>query len=296
MSSSSVGPLPTKQNIHQFLAKDVDEYFPPMYWLFQQDIKNHITYKLSKAKANDAIEICVQETFEKTFASLKRKTTEEILRLDRFEAWLIKIAENVVNDWYDKNRSYFTTVLPKTRARLTIYVDSIDLEGSESGKQPLDIPDGDEQKQPESTLLWKEKRTELREYMNMLPEKNRLAIKLHFFDGLTLEQIASKRGLILSTVKARVYRGIGMLYDYFVVVQALDEMKESIRTYILKIPSSCGTVMKLHFLEGMKLPDVAIRCNYSVEKVKRLLYHGTSIVATHLRAENEKRMQEEGEY
>jgi RNA polymerase sigma factor (sigma-70 family) len=295
MSSSSVGPLPTKQNIHQFLAKDVDEYFPPMYWLFQQDIQNHITYKLSKAKANEAIEICVQETFVKTFVSLKRKTTEEILRLDRFEAWLIKIAENVVNDWYDKNRSYFTTALPKTRARLTLYIESIALEGNESGEQRPDVPDEDKQKQPENALLWKEKLTELREYVNMLPERNRSAIKLHFYDGLKLDQIADQRKQNLNTVKAHVRRGIHMLRDYFLVVQALNEigeMKASVITSIRMIPSPCGKVMRLHFLEGMKLPDVAISCNYSVDQVKRLLYHGASIVATHLR----RRMTEESEY
>jgi RNA polymerase sigma factor (sigma-70 family) len=189
-----------------------------------------------------------------------------------------------VNDWYKENRSYFTTALPKTRARLTLYIGSIELEGSESGEQRPDVPDEDEQKQPENALVWKEKLTELREYANMLPERNRIAIKLHFFDGLKLDQIADQRKQNLNTVKAHVRRGIHMLYDYFVVVKALDEMKESVKTSILMIPSPCGKVMRLHFLEGMKLPDVAVRCNSSVDTVKRLLYHGARIVATHLQA------------
>ena len=295
MSSSNVGSLPTKQNIHQFLAKDVDAYFTPMFKLFQQDIRNYIAYKLSNAGSNEAIDDCIQEIFEKTFVSLKRKTAEEILKLDRFEAWLKKIAESVVNDWFKENRSYFTTALPKTRARLTIYIESIALEGNENGEQRLDILDEDAQKQPEIALVWKEKLAELREYVNMLPERNRSAIKLHFFDGLKLEQIANLRKLKLSTVKTHVHRGNHMLHDYFLVVRALneiDEMQASVITYIRMIPSSCGKVMRLHFLEGMKLPDVAISCNYSVDRVKRLLYHGASIVAAHL----QQRTNEESEY
>ena len=159
---------------------------------------------------------------------------------------------------------------------------------SESGEQRLDVTDRDELKQPEKALVWKEKRIELREYVNMLPEQYRIAIRLHYFNELKLEQIASQRNLALNTVKAHVYRGIKMLSDYFAVVQALDETKEKMITFLKMIPSSCGTVMRLHFLEGMKLPDVAIRCNYSNNKVKRLLYHGANIVVTHLQAKHER--------
>jgi RNA polymerase sigma factor (sigma-70 family) len=288
MCSTDAALLPTKQNVQHFLAEDVDKHYSSMYLLFQQDIRNYIAYKLHAVKSQEAIDDCVQETFERAYSALKRKSPENILELDYFRAWLIAIAENVVLRWQEKNSDYFTTVLPRTRTRIKIFFESIELKMSESGEQRLDVADRDELKQPETALVWKEKRTELREYVNMLPEQYRIAIRLHYFNELKLEQIASQRKLALNTVKAHVYRGIKMLSDYFAVVQALDETKEMVTTSIRMIPSSCGTVMRLHFLEGMKLPDVAIRCNYSNNKVKRLLYHGANIVITHLQAKNER--------
>ncbi len=288
MRSTGEASLLSNENIHQFLAKDVDTYFTDMYMLFQQHIRNYIAHEPGMAKSNEAIEDCAQETFKRAFKALKRRSPEDILKLDHFKGWLIAIAKNVVLSWHDKNRSHFETSLPGTGARLKLYVESIELESSGSSEQRLDIPDGDEQKQPEKALMWKEKLAELREYVYMLPEQYRIAIQLQYFDELKLDQIAILQKKTLSAVKTHVRRGIQMLSDYFMVVQALEEMKEDVLTYILLIPSSCGTVMKLHFLEGMKLPDVAIRCNYAENKVKRLLYHGTNIVATHLRAKDEK--------
>lgn len=288
MHSTDEALVPTKQNIQHFLARDIDTHYSFMYMLFQQDIRNHIAHKLNVAKSPEAIDDCVQETFERVFKALKRRSPEKILELDNFRAWLITIAENVVLHWHEKNGAHFTTIAPKTRARLKIYLEPIEQERSDGEEQRLDVPDRDEQRQPEKALVWKERRAELREYVNMLPEQYRIAIQLHYFNELKLEQIASLHKLALSTVKANVYRGIRMLTNYFAVVQALDETKEKVITSIHMIHSSCGTIMRLHFLEGMKLPDVAIRCNYSNNKVKRLLYHGASIVVTQLKAKNEK--------
>ncbi|MEO8972835.1 MAG: sigma-70 family RNA polymerase sigma factor [Ktedonobacteraceae bacterium] len=276
------------QHIHELLAKNVDHYFPDMFRAFEKDVRSHVAHKLGSARSNEAIDDCVMRTFEGAYFSLKRKSSEDILRLENFKGWLLTIAGHVVLRWHEKNRQHIITTLPKTRARLKIYVETIELEMSESGEQRLDVPDPEGQNQPEKALEQKEARTELREFVDMLPEQYRIAVQLHYFDELKLEQIANQRQQALSAVKAHVYRGIRMLHDYFVVVQALDEMKETVRAYIEMIPTSCGIVMRLHFLEGMKLHNVAVRCKYSDDKVKRNLYHGAHIVATQLHTKNER--------
>ncbi len=49
--------------------------------------------------------------------------------------------------------------------------------------------------------------------MAHLPAEYREAIVLRFFDGLTLEEIATVTGAPLSTVKSRVYRGLHLLLE-----------------------------------------------------------------------------------
>lgn len=276
------------QHIHELLAQNVDYYFPAMFKAFEKDVRSHVAHALGSARSNETIDDCVMETFESAYFALKRKSPEEILRLEYFKGWLLAIAGHVVLRWHRRNKQHIMAPLPKTGVKLKIYVESIELEMSESGEQRLDVSDLDGQNQPEKALEQKEAQAELKEFVDMLPEQYRIAVQLHFFAELKLEQIASQRQQSLNTVKGHVYRGIKMLYDYFVVVHALDEMKETVRAYIELIPASCGKVMRLHFLEGMKLHTVAVHCKYSDDKVKRNLYHGAHIVATRLHTKSER--------
>lgn len=272
------------QHFHQFLAEDVSYYFTPMYILYEGSVRRKIEATLGAAKLVEAVDDCLQTTFERAFKTLIRRKPEDILRLDHFKAWLNTIAEHVVLDWKEEHPQQLTTSITGTKVRLTLILEPLELDIGDKGEQRSDIPDPEPLNQPEKVIEREAARKEVRECVIILPEKYRVPIQLHYFDGLKLEQVAERLGSPLGKVKSDASRGRSMLHNYMIVKWAVEsDAHPSVQTYIDKLKDPHRMVLRLHFIDSVKLPDVAVRCKRSLDSVRRYLYYGVRIIAESLK-------------
>ena len=109
-------------------------------------------------------------------------------------------------DNFDPDRaSVFTWLYNITRNSLKNYYRDKKEIISISGKdEPIEIPSRDD---PEQKVLLKERFIKLREALEQLPYKQRIAIKLKYFYSLSGDEIASKLNTTNSNVRVIVNRG-----------------------------------------------------------------------------------------
>lgn len=115
---------------------------------------------------------------------------------------------------FDVQRGKFTTwLLSIARNR------SIDHRRSQARRHrhealsPIDAEDdvfasSDERDDPALATVLQDERAAVRRAMDVLPQEQRLAIALAYFDGLTQQEIANKLGQPLGTVKTRIRLGM----------------------------------------------------------------------------------------
>lgn len=70
------------------------------------------------------------------------------------------------------------------------------------------LPSGDDRDDPALATVLSEERSEVRNAMESLPAEQKLAIQLAYFGGLTQQEIATKLGQPLGTVKTRIRLGM----------------------------------------------------------------------------------------
>lgn len=101
--------------------------------------------------------------------------------------WLLRIATNAVNRWARRQRRQAATTLQ--------------LQGLEdvTGSQPSTNGQFDEQRATRALLS--------------LPPKYQAVLSLHYFEGLSIKEVASVVGCRLGTVKSRLARGRDALRD-----------------------------------------------------------------------------------
>ena len=87
----------------------------------------------------------------------------------------------------------------------TAYLLSLDAEGVSTPEDPAP--------RAEDRLIEDEQRGMLREVVQKLPERNRLAIESYYYQGLTLEQVGKKIGLSKSRASRVVARSVEMLRE-----------------------------------------------------------------------------------
>lgn len=130
-----------------------------------------------------------QEAFLKAYRALPLFKREA-----KFSSWLYQIALNLCRDRLRRRRRSLAEV-------------SLDLL-SENGDPPLapgpsamDLVEAREISQTVGAAVW------------ALPEEQREVIVLKEYQGLTFQEIADVLGLPVSTVKTRLYRGLGLLRE-----------------------------------------------------------------------------------
>jgi RNA polymerase sigma-70 factor (ECF subfamily) len=111
------------------------------------------------------------------------------------DAWLIRIA---LNEWRRELR----------RRKLSRFVPLIHLSQAEDASQDLDVH---EVNAAVETLEKDEEYRMLRRALASLPPKYETPILLHYFEHMTLEQVADVLGRPVGTVKSLVHRGIARL-------------------------------------------------------------------------------------
>ncbi len=103
---------------------------------------------------------------------------------EKFGAWVCRIAKNCALDTARRYRNYMPLET----------IENIDI-------------NGDRNQNPAELLALSEEKAELNKSVSHLPEKVQKIIRLHYFEGLTVSEIAERMGISAGTVKSQLHDG-----------------------------------------------------------------------------------------
>ena len=149
-------------------------------------------YRMTRNQA--VAEELAQEVFLRVYRSRETYRAEA-----RFSTWLYRIATNLgVNQARDTRHE---------RSASTVYLDEAD---SETGTTP-DVADST----PgiEARLLRDEKMASIRDFVMALPERQRMAVLMHKYEGMDYRQIGEILKLSESATKSLLFRAYQTLRD-----------------------------------------------------------------------------------
>jgi RNA polymerase sigma-70 factor (ECF subfamily) len=138
-------------------------------------------------REDDARDV-VQETFLRAFRGLSGFKGQA-----KFSSWLYRITLNLCRDWMRRQRRTPVIATPDG-------VDLVELAGESDTVETAD-----------AAVARKDLSRMVARAMVALPEEQRAAIVLKEYHGLTFQEIADLLGCPLSTVKTRLYQGLGVL-------------------------------------------------------------------------------------
>ncbi len=146
--------------------------FTQLYRRYYDDVTTYVYRRLGDVHATEDV---VAEVFLAVMQSLRRYQYRGI----PLKAWLYRIATNSVNRWLRRNRRYVLGH-PAT--------------AQDGGEAVLDPRE-------------REDTASAREAMLALSPKHQTVLSLHYFEGLSVEEVASVVGCRVGTVKSRLSRG-----------------------------------------------------------------------------------------
>jgi RNA polymerase sigma-70 factor (ECF subfamily) len=132
-----------------------------------------------------------QETFLRCYQFLKSYDPER-----KFSTWLYTVAKNLCIDELKKQRSAHEVPLEDVLPA----VDARDVEGAIEHNQ-------------QSQCIRREEDFKLLEALQELPTAARTVLLLHYFQGLSYQEIGETLGLPVSTVKIRIFRAKKILLE-----------------------------------------------------------------------------------
>ena len=152
----------------------------------------HFMYRMVRNQA--VAEELAQEVFLRVYRSRETYRAEA-----RFSTWLYRIATNLgVN---------YTRDTRHERTASTIYLDETDYE---TGTTP-DV--ADTTPSAESNLLRQERLNAIREHVMALPERQRMAVLMHKYEGMDYKQIGDVLKLSESATKSLLFRAYQTLRE-----------------------------------------------------------------------------------
>lgn len=157
------------QIIESVLDGDTNS-FNRLVWRWEKPIYNYILRMVGNP--DDALDLC-QDSFMKAFRELGA-----LKDVDRFSAWLYRIAHNVCYSRFRRNQG-------KT---------FVDLEAHTG-----------------ATRMPMENRLAVEKALGNLPEEQREVVILKVYQGFKFDEIAAIQGAPVSTVKSRLYMGFDRL-------------------------------------------------------------------------------------
>lgn len=175
------------RDLPALLATDLDGHFGQVMAVYRHRL--HAFALRHSGNAQDAEDI-VQETFLRAYHALKNYPVARIRTL-HIQQWLYKITLNVF----------------RNRAR-RVEPQSVPLDVSEESPT-LEIED--QSGGPDEAVYRDEWRYELEQWVATLPEPYRSAVNLHYFEDLSLREVAELLNEPVGTVKANVHRGLQLL-------------------------------------------------------------------------------------
>jgi RNA polymerase sigma-70 factor (ECF subfamily) len=161
---------------HQAFVELVDHYKTPVF---------NLIYRMTNGSLQESDDLA-QETFLRSFIGLGSFDLQK-----RFFPWLYTICLNVIRNYMQKKN-------PAHAAGYTL--------PDQLGKEEAD--------NPEALYAQRQENDMVQEGLLRLPEEQRAAIILRFFQDLAYDDIAQILGLSASGVKMRVKRGLASLRSH----------------------------------------------------------------------------------
>lgn len=160
-----------------------------------QKYRKPIIHFMFRMVRNQAVaEELAQEVFLRVYRSRETYRAEA-----RFSTWLYRIATNLgVNHARDTRHE---------RTASTVYLDEPD---SESGSTP-DVPD--HTPGAEASMLQRERMNAIRQHVLALPERQRMAVLMHKYEGMDYKQIGDVLKLSESATKSLLFRAYQTLRE-----------------------------------------------------------------------------------
>ncbi len=152
----------------------------------------HFMYRMVRNQA--VAEELAQEVFLRVYRSRETYRAEA-----RFSTWLYRIATNLGVNYARDNRH--------ERNASTVYLDETD---SETGTTP-DVADSTPG--AEANLLRRERLNAIREHVMALPERQRMAVLMHKYEGMDYRQIGDVLKLSESATKSLLFRAYQTLRE-----------------------------------------------------------------------------------
>ena len=163
-------------------------------YLIQKYRKPIVNFMYRMTRNQAIAEELAQEVFLRVYRSRETYRAEA-----RFSTWLYRIATNLgVNQARDTRYE---------RAASTVYLDEAD---SETGTTP-DVADSTPD--VESRLLRDERMAAIREHVMALPERQRMAVLMHKYEGMDYSQIGEVLKLSESATKSLLFRAYQTLRE-----------------------------------------------------------------------------------
>ena len=138
-------------------------------------------------REEDARDVC-QETFLRAFRGIRGFKGQS-----KFSSWLYRIALNLCRDWMRRERR------------------SAGLAPLDESTEPAPWPGAAPPETAEDHAVRQDLKRVITRAMSALSEDQRITVVLKEYHGLTFQEIADLQGCPLSTVKTRLYQGLGVL-------------------------------------------------------------------------------------
>ena len=140
------------------------------------------TYIMFVVRDHEVANDIFQETFVKVITKLQqRKYTNS----GKFSAWLIRIAHNVIMDWYREQRS----------ERIVEPTEDNDLSNLNSGLLDMNV---------ENQFVNDQVLRDVRKLMDMLPPTQSEVCYMRFYQGMSFKEIAETTGVSINTSLGRM--------------------------------------------------------------------------------------------
>jgi len=180
-------PLEDSQVVRQIL-RGKQEAFSLLVERYQKPIFNYIyrfygNYELAQE--------LTQETFLRCYQFLKSYDPER-----KFSTWLYTVAKNLCIDELKKQRS-------AREVRLDDVLPAVEAKDAESALE----------RNQQMECIRTEENFKLLEALQELPAAARTVLLLHYFQGLSYQEIGETLGLPVSTVKIRIFRAKKILLE-----------------------------------------------------------------------------------
>jgi len=193
---------------------NTDDYLMQQFQNGDRDAFTHLVHRhkrdvfrfvLSKVKESELASDLTQDVFVKMF-----KSAELYQPTGKFRSWLFLMAQNICIDYYRKQQKASILSLhtkSESDAELTL-VDQIE----------------DETTNPEREVEFIELQGIIERALESLPEKQRTALVLCQYHGMSYHEIASIEKVPVGTVKSRIHNGLSRVRDFLKEHDLISEM------------------------------------------------------------------------